>query len=390
MRPVLLTLASALTIVLALGARTSARALTADDIRCQKSIGRESGRLAARTHKEILHCNNDVVHGQSCNTAQRDAAIAGAIDAFTRAVTLKCKSVTLGDLGFPGSCPDPDGGAFSIANLVSCIQGAVTSHVDASLIIEYPNLHTLFGGSAHCQKVIGSQGQAFISRKQRARNRCLNLQLQGGTPNIDCRAEVPPGTGDAKTDQEIFQAASRLSDQLRRACGDTTLEVLGFPGSCTDPDGGSFSLGNLQTCILQTHELKVDELIAVAYPAPGGGTPTATATPTSIAPTVTGTPSPVATVTLTASPTETATPTATPTVTATFTAAPTATLTSAPTATATFTPGATATPTATPTVTATFTAAPTATLTSAPTATATFTPGATATPTATPTVTATF
>ena len=111
------------------------------------------------------------------------------------------------------------------------------------------------------------------------------------------------------------------------------------------------------------------------------------ATPVStVPPTWTAVPSPVATPTVRpSSPTPTATPTPTPTPTATVTPAPTATLTPTPAATATLTatPSPTSTPTPTPTATATPT--PTNTPTPAPTATASPTPTATHTPTPSPT-----
>ena len=407
MRRATFTLASVFTFVLALGASTNAVALTPAEIGCQQTVGHESGRFGERKHDAILRCNNDVAQGQTCNTAHRDAEIDRASRVLERKIQRKCKNVTLSNLGFPGGCPDPDGGDFSVDNLAACIHDAVESRVDMALMIEYPNLHALSDGDARCQSAIGSGGQTFISRKKRARSRCLDLVLKGKTSGVDCRAEVPPGTGDPDTDHDISQATTRLADQLRRACDHTSLEGLGFPGSCTDPDGGDFSLDNLKTCIYQTHEQKVDELVAITYPVPGGATPTptVTATTTPVAPTATDTatetPTPTetptetavaATATETPQPTSTATATSTPlpTQTATATETPVATFTAGPTPTLTSTPIPTATLTVTPTTTATSTPVPTATLTVGPTATPTATPIATATVTvtATPTVTA--
>src|SRR5258708_7055593 len=50
---------------------------------------------------------------------------------------------------------------------------------------------------------------------------------------------------------------------------------------CQDPDGASFSLGNLEDCIEGTHEQKADEMLSIEYPSgPAAPTPTPTATQT--------------------------------------------------------------------------------------------------------------
>ncbi len=380
MHRVSLVLASILMFLLTVAAWTSVNAtLTRAEILCQKAIGHEAAQYTRGVHLEIVQCNNDLVHARSCNTTSRDAAIARALNGLTRSLASKCSGVALEHLGFPGSCPDPDGGAFSAYNLASCIADTARSQIDMAVMVEYPELQRLTDGGAHCQSTIGGEGRRFMSRKQRARNRCLDRQLRHPS-SVDCRAEVPPGTGDASTDQEILQAANRLADKLVRACRDTTLESLGFPGSCVDPDGGTFSLENLKACILVTHEAKVDALLSITYPVVGAATPTPTSTATPATPTKTSTPVETATLAGTATPTASATKTVLPTTTRTATSVATSTATPTPVATVTATP--TTSPTLTPTV-----ANPTATLTSTPAATPTLTVTASATATAVATLT---
>ncbi len=412
-----------------------ARALTASETKCQEAIGSEGARFAEQKHDAIVHCENQVAQGGSCNTSKRDQTIARAASRLSRQLGTKCKSVTLENLGFPGSCSDPDAGTFSVDNLVACITDSSELLVDQAVAVEYPDLHALSDGAAQCQSEIGSEAQNFVSRVLRARDRCLELQLKGRLSNsVDCRASVPPGTGDAGTDHRISQAVARLTDQLRRACTGITLEDLGFPGLC--PSANPFTLDDLDACILGTHAAGIAALQAITYPFVGGPTPTptesATATPTpesetptptetetpgeveTPTPTETETPGEVETPTPTETPgevetptptetpgeVETPTPTETPgeveTPTPTETSTPEA-ATATPTETATPPPGATDTPTSTPTatVTATETTTPTSTLTATATVTvtatptATFTPAQTATPTLTPPATAT-
>ncbi len=403
-----------------LGMSTTARALSRDEANCQDAIGGESGRFAERKQEAISRCNNDVTQGRSCNTSLRDSQIARAEDRLARQLDLKCKNVTLENLGFPGACIDPDGAPFSLDNLKTCIHDAVEARVDSAVSVEYPNPQALDDGSARCQSEIGREGETFISRKLRARNRCLQLQVEGRlSSSVDCRAEVPPGTGDARTDRDITKAITRLNDQLLRACDDVALDALGFPGSCSDLTGPPFSVEDLQSCIFTTHEQLTDQIIAFTYPVAGGATPTPveTLTPTPTpedtgtpvetetpTPTDTGTPSETETPT----PVDTGTPVETPTLTPVDTgtpgetASPTPVDTGTPVETATPTPvdtgtsGATTTPvdTGTPVATATLTPIETATATTTPVATVTVTPtftgaGLTATPTATNTPVAT-
>ncbi|HEY2386100.1 MAG TPA: hypothetical protein VGK30_04000 [Candidatus Binatia bacterium] len=402
------TFAALAMLLLPIVAPRAAQALSSGETNCQESIGEESARFAEQKHEAILRCENDIAQGGACNTAKRDQAIERATSRLSRQLVNKCKSITLENLGFPGACSDPDGGTFSVDNLVTCITDSSESMVDQDVATEYPNVHALSDGAARCQSEIGAEAQSYVARVLRARDRCLELQVKGRIPlSVNCRAAVPPGTGDARTDRQISQAVTRLNDQLRRACTGITLEDLGFPGLC--PAASPFTLDDLQACILGTHDAGIGALQAVTYPFAGGPTPTptttatatpeetATATPTETATPEGETPTPTETVTPTETETETPTPTETetPGPGATETSTPVETETPTPVATETLTPVATATETATPppgateTPTATPTVGPTETPTATVTATETVTPTATVNPTGTATLTAT-
>ncbi|TMA81302.1 MAG: hypothetical protein E6J72_05865, partial [Deltaproteobacteria bacterium] len=202
----------------------------------------------------LRRCEDAIVRGSTCNTANRDAAIARAADQLAQQLSMHCRSVTLEDLGFPGLCSH-HGGSFSVQDLTTCIEDAAESRVDMAIAIEYPNPHEVSHDDATCQKTIGAAARNFYTTKLKARSHCLDQQLKGNIgSDVNCRAEVPPGTGDPGTDQQIAAAAAALSDELHGACDGITLEDLGFPGMCSDPDGGSFSVDNLDACILSTHE----------------------------------------------------------------------------------------------------------------------------------------
>jgi hypothetical protein len=285
-------------------APSGAFALTSTELSCQSTIGQQTREFAIGELDTLVRCNNKVAGGGTCDQTHRDAKIARLKGQFEREIRQACHKVTLTNLGFPGSCPS-GGGTFATNDLLACLEDALKTQTDMALAVEYPALTALSGSERQCQSAIGSDAQIFMSRKLRARCRCLDLQLGGHlSPAVVCRAEVPPGTGRKATDKLITQATKDLADGLRKACRGITLEHLGFPGACADSSGGSFSLEDLQACVLSTHEANADTIVALVYPPTPVPTSTPTGTPTGVGGTPTETPTPT--------PTPTATPTTTP------------------------------------------------------------------------------
>jgi hypothetical protein len=117
-----------------------------------------------------------------------------------------------------------------------------------------------------CQQMIGRAGRIFFQTVLTACQKCLGRQLGGAlTLDTDCRGVL---TEDAKTDLALRKGANKLDRSLGRACGGVTLEPLGFPGQCPDPDGPPFILENLQQCLRETHRQKAIELLDVEFPLP--------------------------------------------------------------------------------------------------------------------------
>src|SRR5690348_18268995 len=115
--------AAALTVPLLLSFPTLARAMTSAERTCQQTIGREGARFAARKQDAIVACNDAIVDGGACDTAQRDATIAQAAQRLSQQLARYCKNANLADLGFPGLCTDQTGGTFSVSDLDDCIEG---------------------------------------------------------------------------------------------------------------------------------------------------------------------------------------------------------------------------------------------------------------------------
>ena len=96
-----------------------------------------------------------------------------------------------------------------------------------------------------CQQTIGRVGLRFTQRKLDLLQHCDDGISKGKTCNTD------------KRDAAIARAAGQLAQQLATHCRSVTLENLGFPGECSDPDGGSFSVQNLSSCIENAAESRV-------------------------------------------------------------------------------------------------------------------------------------
>ncbi len=285
---------------------STARALTASEIECQSTIGREARRFAGDALDAAIDCHDAVVDGETCDESRRDALTARAQSRFVRRVTHDCTGVTLADLGFPDGCADTTGGEFGVEDLTQCLADAVRARIAQVLATAYPQLGAHTGDVDRCQTIIGRQAARFFDGKLRARSRCLELAVKHAQDHagVACLAEPPPagpGTGDRKTDQTILKFSRRLQDKIRRACDGVDLAELGFPGDCADASG-AFSLDDLQTCLLDRVETAVDRIAALAF-AEGGITPSPTPSATPTASGVSASPeSPTPTTTTTGSP----------------------------------------------------------------------------------------
>ena len=282
-------------VLLALAVASTAMAQSPAAIDCQTTIGRETRRLASESLEVLVDCNAAVVDGGQCDPTDRDARIARAEARFERRVQAACADVALTELGFPGQCADPTGGTFSADDLIACLEAAVRSGLGAALDALFPALAPQTGEAAQCQKTLANHGARFFEGKLRARTRCFELTVKGTLEGADCGAEVPPGTGNAKTDKTIAKFARRLTDKVGRACRGVDLTALGFPGACATQRGEDFDAAQLSACIHDQVEAIVDALVALAFARGPVATPTPSTVPSpspSVSPSASVGPSP--------------------------------------------------------------------------------------------------
>jgi len=242
---------------------------TDDELACRATIAREGRRFAAAKHEALVACNNDVVRGNTCNTARRDARIARAAARLERLVGRACRGLDLAALGY-GACADD--GTLSPDELATCLVDAIMSAVDEALASAYPDLMAYDGAVGRCQATIARHGETFVQMALRARLRCLDQQARGRIPpptEVDCRAPGA-GTGDDATDRLLAKATARLADKIARACTADHLDALGFPGNCATNGGGGFGVADLIACIQESHSAVADAIIGALIPAPAG------------------------------------------------------------------------------------------------------------------------
>src|SRR5437870_254988 len=91
-------------VLLALVIPTYASALTSAELNCLDTIGSSGARFAERVHAALIACDEAIVVGKTCNTQQRDNAIALAASRLGKDLAAACSQVDLTHLGFPGPC----------------------------------------------------------------------------------------------------------------------------------------------------------------------------------------------------------------------------------------------------------------------------------------------
>jgi hypothetical protein len=262
-----LAVATAIGAVSALGAEP---ALPIPVLVCQQTIGNEALRFVARAHKAARRCLEDEARGRPCDAAKRDAAIADAEAKLARRYASRCDAAALASLGFPGSCSDPEGAPFTVAELTTCVVASHRETVGTAVATALPGEPGPFAGAAlGCRRAIGGAAEQFLTKRLRARQSCRNDQLSGAIdPAVACGAAPPSGagTGHRPTDRRLETAGARLAKDLARRCTDVPLAVLGFPGQCADADGPPFALVDLTTCLRDGHAGLADLSFALEYP----------------------------------------------------------------------------------------------------------------------------
>jgi hypothetical protein len=283
--------AAALAAVLGAGA-----AAGAELVKCQRTILKESSKLARARAKALQKCEDRKLLGTlpgaaDCVTEPKTAGnLARAESKLRRALAKACGGAdracgtpddeTPASLGWPGACPDFEGhgctntiaGCTDIADCLTCVDDAA---VDQAVALYYDGLaptpdHDL----ARCRRAIGKEMARFLDAKTKALTRCWDARYKGAHAN-SC-----PSPGDGKAAPKIAKAESKARAKLCRACGgadracgggdDLAPLEIGLPSICPHVGvcGGVIDgLDTLVDCVACVTEFKVDCTTPLAVPA---------------------------------------------------------------------------------------------------------------------------
>jgi len=359
-------------------------------LKCQRSILKESGKIAQTRIKALTKCEQAKHLGKLapatiCATEAKTASALANADAKLRTAIAKacggddkeCATATDGNddpaaIGWPATCPDFEGTGCTNAigdchGIAECLLCINERAVDQAVSLYYDANTASSPGTdvTKCRTAIGKAAGSFFTAKTNALGKCWDARYKGKHGD-SC---IPPASGDGKYQAAIDKAETKKITAIAKACGGLGAGTIGFANHCPAvvvPGGPACGgpvtdLADVIGCVDCVTEFKVDCQVALAvpgfqsYPTECVGvppTPTPTVTPTSTTTatrTATATSTPTSTLTATPTVTVTATRTPSPTPTVTVTVTPTATTA----ATATITPTRTATPTRTPTPTPT-------------------------------------
>jgi cysteine-rich repeat protein len=144
----------------------------------------------------------------------------------------------------------------------------------ALLVPAAPSDARLAPAELQCRSTLSRQTRRYLQNVHRVRQRCLHKIYTGKiSPLIDCIGEEIPGTNQIGTGDEVATARietlrSEVGSMLQRKCGLADLATLGFPGGC-DAGSDGFDLPDLETCVIETLDKQISQMLRVETPPVG-------------------------------------------------------------------------------------------------------------------------
>ena len=147
------------------------------------------------------------------------------------------------------------------------LRGILNSAVAVSIAfaVAAPTLHAQVVSNKDqrkCIETIAKNGAKYVTGRLKELSKCAdkNMKDTGGCDLV-------------KRDAKLAKAETKLKEGIDKKCGDAskfglpdlTLQLLGFPGKCDDPNGAPFTNDELETCIFETHRDAADALFDAQY-----------------------------------------------------------------------------------------------------------------------------
>jgi YVTN family beta-propeller protein len=270
-------------------------------VKCQRTIAKESAKLAKARSKALLTCERRKIKGQisagtDCDleptTAQKMSKAASKMTAKIDKACGGDDKVCNGDpsedipavLGWGGFCPNLESGGCDnaidtcgdVAACLTCIHSAATSQAN-DLYFGSMFIPTVDVTLRKCQETIGKEAQKFQEKKAKYIQKCWDKRLLGKHGDTCPDAGAPVGTEARKAADRIAKAESKKVAKMCKACGGADKlcngagdfdpqTQIGFQATCDDvtiPGGASCSgsvttLQDLVDCVDCVTEFKVD------------------------------------------------------------------------------------------------------------------------------------
>ncbi len=116
---------------------------------------------------------------------------------------------------------------------------------------------------ASCRKRVGTEGRGLVRNVQKALAKCRDKVAKGQLPPLtDCTTE-------SSTASKIAKSESKVTSKVPSACPDAVVAGLVFGGDCYGVTTGAA----LASCLVDTHEGQVLDLIEVLYATSGALAP---------------------------------------------------------------------------------------------------------------------
>lgn len=301
--------AALLALALLLGPPTAA----ADPVACQRTILKESVKLASVRVKALGRCEDRkrkgaLAAGTDCATEAKTAGkIARAESRLATKLARACggpdRTCGTGDdeslaaIGWPASCPDFLGlgcanaiaGCDDVAACLTCVDREAAAQ---AIGLAYDALAPAGASDvARCQRTIGKETARLFDARAKALRTCWDARHKGA------HANACPTPGDGKAAPKLATAASKARAKICRACGgddracgggdDLPVAAIGFPEVCPAGDGCAAAVGDLDAladCAGCVTAFDVDCVVPLAVPAlapyPAACAPAAGACPT--------------------------------------------------------------------------------------------------------------
>jgi hypothetical protein len=268
------------------------------DFKCRQTIANEFAKYVKAVTQVVQKCNEAQVKagtGQNapggdipgCDTAGK---IAPAFTKMKDKITQNCdgKGITPGDVGWPGTCPNFEGGTCTNAitngtGIATCLDCVAKAAITQAMDLYYLSLANP-AGDAHlikCQKTIGKEAAKFLVAKEKILTQCSKA-VDKGKGTLPC-----PVPGDTKAGLKIAKAEAKKVSSICKACDTDSVDgisctgqtfspaQIGFSTTCppvTVPNGGPAcsasitTLNDLVKCVDCVTEFKVDCFDAASRP----------------------------------------------------------------------------------------------------------------------------